>query len=53
MILRNDITNYISELRSSGQFKSALAKLITSSSGTSTDSHDTGKGFLRESKFGM
>ena len=50
MALRNDITNYISELRSNGQFKSALAKLITSSTSATSDSRASGN-LWKSSKF--
>ena len=42
MALRNDLISYIVEVRSNGQFNSALAKLIMSSTGTTQDTPEAG-----------
>ena len=42
LALRNDLIGYIVDLRSSGQFNSALAKLIMSSTGVSHDTRESG-----------
>ena len=42
MILRNDLISYVTELKSSGQFNSALAKLIIFSTGAAHGPTESG-----------
>ena len=43
MSLRNDLRTYFMDIRSSGQFNSALAKLLKSTTGGATDFREPGK----------
>ena len=43
MSLRNDLRTYLMDIRSSGQFNSALAKLLKSTTGGATDFREPGK----------
>ena len=43
MSLRNDLRTYLMDIRSSGQFNSALAKLLKSTTGGTNDFREPGK----------